>query len=365
MWDTQSSPGNPAVDVLPIPPLLPDTVAGKPSYKADAPPPFFAWEGLGSDLPTSTVTTTVAAAAAGSAVGGAGAGLMPPTPPTQIYGRPSFRAEQPPVYYAWSGAAGEEGKAADKQTLTPTQDKIYGRPSFRAEQPPVYYAWNGASVAQPDEKNIQHSPVDPSFVAGRPSVVVERPPYYYAWPEQQPPHPSNVHASPLFIKDARKVQHKDDNNTNGIPYFTAPPPAAIPQPLVAGSMGTSSAPIRKTVQRGQGSCPSTPISDHRLVVKKKTTTVDDSNMTMIVARPRTAVTGKVVVTKVVVPSNVVPKGLTNASKVPQKQQRTVTTPVSVGRPRTANGRMEGGASRDPTLVCLPYLFPLISTRLLN
>ena len=196
-------------------------------------------------------------------------------------------------------------------------------------------------------------------------MVVERPPYYYAWPEQQPPHPSNVHASPLFIKDARKVQHKDDNNTNGIPYFTAPPPAAIPQPLVAGSMGTSSAPIRKTVQRGQGSCPSTPISDHRLVVKKKTTTVDDSNMTMIVARPRTAVTGKVVVTKVVVPSNVVPKGLTNASKVPQKQQRTVTTPVSVGRPRTANGRMEGGASRDPTLVCLPYLFPLISTRLLN
>ena len=373
VWDTQT-PSNRTVDELPIPPPLLDTIAGKPSYKADAPPPFFAWEGPGQpDLPSSSSVTTTEAAAV----------LMPPPTPSQIYGRPSFIDVSPPVYYAWNGAAGE-GEKADKQTPTSTQDKIYGRPSFKAESPPVYYAWSGASAAHADEKTLLQGLVDPSFVAGRPSVVVERPPYYYAWPEKQPSHPSNIHASPLLLKDARKIQHNDDNNhtTEVIPYFNAPPPA-IPQPPVRGSIGTSSAPIgnRTTIDRVQGSCPSTPISSDRLILKKSASHVDNSKMTMMVTRPSTAVSkaANAVVSQVVVPpkaikttktgivlemSNVatVPRRtvvkvvgngmMSNASNMPQKQSRPVATPpVSVVRPRSAAGRMEGGAPRDPTLVC--------------
>ena len=214
--------------------------------------------------------------------------------------------------------------------------------------------------------------------------MVERPPYYYAWPEKQPSHPSNIHASPLLLKDARKIQHNDDNNHNTevIPNFNAPPPA-IPQPPVRGSIGTSSAPIgnRKAMDRVQGSCPSTPISSDRLILKKNASHVDNSKTTMMVTRPSTAVSkaANAVVSKVVVPpkaikttktgivlemSNVatVPRRtvvkvvgngmMSNASNMPQKQPRQVATPpVSVVRPRSAAGRMEGGAPRDPTLVC--------------
>ena len=435
VWETQTR-GTPAVDVLPIPPPLPDTIAGKPSYKADAPPPFFAWEGPGSDLPsssaTTTTTTTTTTATSPAAV------LMPPTPPTQIYGRPSFKAEAPPVYYAWSGASGGgeiadkqtptpthdkvygrpsfkaeappvyyawsgasgEGEIADKQSPTPTHDKVYGRPSFKAEAPPVYYAWNGVPATDSDEKNIRQGSVDPSFVAGRPSVVVARPPYYYAWPEMQPPPQSAIHASPYFIKDARKVQHKDDNNTDVIPYSSAPPPAT-PQSLVAVATGSSSVPTRKTVQRGQGPSPSTPVHD-RVVLKKKAITVDDSKMTMVVANPgarsRTALTktAGAAVSKVAGPPmaikktktgiviemghvataprraviKVVDKGMINRSNVPMKQPRPVSTPVSVVRPRSAAGRVEGGdAPRDPTLVCMPCTIQpnhtITSTQLTN
>ena len=169
-------------------------VAGKPSFKADVPPTFFAWE---EDAPAPAAPAYTHAHAPAPA-----ASWPAPEPDAVVYGKPNARADPSPYNYAWAGAAGGRAPASAPvgSPAARNADVVYGKPSFKADAPPTYYAWAGAatevaSAAVGGGQEPAVAGVDPSFVAGRANLVAERPPYYYAWPEDMPaPRPATAPA---------------------------------------------------------------------------------------------------------------------------------------------------------------------------